>query len=52
MATYKLLYARYAYITVEADSEDEAIEIADGEDIEGQSDCGWYYVETQDINVN
>lgn len=43
MPTYRLLFARYSWLTVTAEDEDTAIFLAeDNEDIEGHSECGWY----------
>lgn len=47
MPKYELLFARYSTVSVEAEDEETAIAIAEDEvDIEGYSECGWYYIET------
>jgi len=44
---YELLFARYSTVSVEAEDEETAIAIAQDEiDIEGYSECGWYYIKT------
>jgi len=49
MPIYEVVYARFSYLVVEAKDEDTARFIADDQDIEGYSECGWYHQETAEI---